>query len=186
MTGILPLFPVAIVTGIVARRQIAGSGGRLRGRGAATAGLVLGILWAIAVAAVAVLLVVGVFSTDDEGSNAERFSGEQAEVATVIDQVQDALDANDGERLCNDLLSPSFEASVTAAEGSCESFVSQLMPGGAQPELDVKDITIDRAIATVRLTEDQTPQVWQLERSGGSWRVDAINASPTSGAAGTD
>ena len=93
----------------------------------------LGILWAIAVVAVVVLLAVGVIGGDDEGSNASRFSGEQADVATVIDQVQDALDSNDGRRLCNDLLSPSFEASVTAAEGSCESFVSQLMPGGAQP-----------------------------------------------------
>jgi Domain of unknown function (DUF4190) len=64
--GIIGLFacgvilgPVAIYLGTTAKREIEGSGGRLKGTGMATAGIVLGII-AVVVFVISIIVVISV------------------------------------------------------------------------------------------------------------------------------
>jgi Domain of unknown function (DUF4190)/Protein of unknown function (DUF2510) len=169
--GILGGSVLAIVFGLVARGQIKRSGGRQRGLGLATAGIVLGCAWLALIAVAVVLGVTGAF--DD--SNADRFKGEEKQVATVVDNVETGLDDNDGNRVCNELFTERWAGLVARGAGkSCVAFVDDVESGKRQAHLEITSITVSGATATARIDEAGTKEAWRFARQGGRWRVDEI------------
>lgn len=92
---LLGIFPIlAIIFGLLARKEIKASGGRLGGKGKATAGLVLGIVMAIATIAlfVAVALDDSVQATDlEEGQCVELPDTDEEEVFNFTEQDCDGI-----------------------------------------------------------------------------------------------
>jgi hypothetical protein len=169
--GVLGGAPLAIVFGLVGRRQIRGSGGRQGGLGLATAGIVLGCVWLGLIAIVVVLAGTGSF---DRG-NAKHFSGERKQVARVVDDVESGLADNDGKRVCQELFSERWAALVARGAGkSCVAFVDDVESGRRQAHLEVTSLTIAGDTATARINEGSTRETWRFVRVGGRWQVDEI------------
>src|ERR671913_2097529 len=79
VTSIIGFSPVGIALGLVAKRRIRRSGGRLGGDGLATAGVAVGCVYFVLFGVGLALGLSGVF---DE-VNADDYSGEEARVAEV-------------------------------------------------------------------------------------------------------
>lgn len=169
--GILPAPILAWAFGFVAWRQIARSGGALGGRGLAVAGIALGFLW-LAVAGVVVALVLsGVF---DEDVNADRYTGEEAEVAAVIDRFEQASEDDRNDVICNDIFTPNFEQLVASGVGkTCEEFYAE-DNGLMQLEITITRLDLSGSTATVAVEEGSDPLQMTLVDDGTGWRIDDI------------
>jgi hypothetical protein len=133
--------------------------------------MVLGGLWLGLVAIVVVLALTGAF--DD--SNAPRFHGERRRVAKVVDDVESALQSNDGARVCNRLFTERWAALVARGAGrSCVAFVDQVESGKRQAHLDVRSLAVTGDAAVARIDEGTSHETWRFLRVGGQWRVDEI------------
>jgi hypothetical protein len=164
-----PLF--AVVFGLVARSRIARSGGTLGGRGIATAGIVLGCLWA---ALYAVLIVLGLNGAFDEQRNAERYRGEERAVATVVDRFEEYADAERFGEICRDLFTPRWTATLEESGRECEAIFRDEVEGKVQAEIEIERIALNGDRAEVTADEGGEPLRVVLVQQGGGWRIDAL------------
>lgn len=163
----------AIVFGAIAKDRIRRSGGALTGDGMATAGIVLGSIWAVV--AVAALTIAEL-----EKSNRDtRFTGDKAEIARVADRLERAFADDRGDEACADLLTVRFAAQVARGAGqSCPAYVDDAVGSGQyQADIRVRTVTIRGDTATAKVSEGDDPQTWTLRREQGTWRIDAIRAT---------
>lgn|GEM_PF-3678200 len=170
--GIVGVFILALPFGFVALRRIRRSAGR-RGRGLATAGVVLGFGWILIFAVAGLLAASGVF---DHESNAERFAGEEAEVATVIDEFDAAPDDSGFENLCDEVFAPQLEARIAAGVGeSCEEFYAGILERrGFFAPVEIEQLTVEGTVARVRIDEGGKPALLILAERESRWRIVAI------------
>lgn len=169
--GIIGGAVLAIIFGFVARSKIKRSGGALRGKGLATAGIVLGFGWVALIALVIVLVATGVLAED---TNAERFSGREKPVAQAVDELETALQADEDQRACDELLTPAYKTRLTAGAGKpCAEVFGE--EEGHQVELKVQRILFEgfRATAFVKEAGDDVKIVYT--RLDGRWLVDDID-----------
>ena len=160
---------LAIIFGFVARTKIKRSGGTLRGKGIATAGIVLGILWLALIAVLLVLAAAGVL----EDTNAEKFSGGKKPIAQAIDDFEAALKDSDEDRVCDELLTPDFKARLSESSGKpCADVFSE--EEGRQAELKVKRIALAGSRATAYVNEGGEDLRVVYVRSGARWLVDDL------------
>ena len=167
--GIIGGALLAIVFGFVARSKIKRSGGALRGKGLATAGIVLGFAWTALFAAIIVLGVTGAL----EDTNADGFSGEEKAVAQTVDDIEEALQEGDDAEVCENYFTDELEQRVARGAGKpCAEELAE--EEGAQHELEVDRILVvgDRATAFVKEGDDD--QVWALVRADDRWLVGDI------------
>ena len=165
-----PLF--AIVFGFVARGRIKRSDGRLGGRGLATAGIVLGLLWVAIYAVIVTLAVTGVL--DDE-PNAAQFSGEEREVAATVDRFQSASDDERFDEICDDIFTPRFTRLLEQGAGtSCVEYYEDELGGRYQVPIDIEELEIDGSTATVQADEGGTPVEIRLVDDAGEWRIENL------------
>ncbi len=170
--GIIGGFVFAIVCGLVARSRIRSSGGWLRGRGLATAGMVLGCVWAVLFAIMLTLGAIGVLDTPD---NASRYQGDEREIARTVDELYEGLDDNDGARLCGELFTARFADLVASGSGkSCVDHMDSVDRGKRQETITVKRIAISGESATVDITEGGSPGHMTMLRQADRWRIDDI------------
>jgi hypothetical protein len=131
----------------------------------------------LAAAGLAVLAVTGCGGGgSSEGANAKRFSGDQREVARVVDALQSAARSGDTHRICSELLTGSLAGEIGARAGtSCEAQIKRQLVSDAET-LAVQHVAVQGriAVATVR---EQNRNVSQLvfRRQGGDWRVSGID-----------
>jgi uncharacterized membrane protein len=164
LTGV-PFLP--IIFGFVSRSRIKASRGMKTGMGMAIAGIVLGFVWIVLIVAVGVLAATGAFETQ----NADDFSGEEREVAIVIDRYEDEL--AEGEVPCSEILtSELIELTESGSTETCEEYYDV----GLATDIDVSNIDIDGKRATAEADEAGDPVTFMLERSGGRWKIDGILA----------
>ncbi len=171
--GIVGAVILALSFGFIALRRIRRSGDRRRGRSLATAGVVLGFGWILIFAVGGVLAASGVF---DEESNAERFTGEEAEVAAVIDEFDAAPDDGRFEDLCDEVFAPQLEARIAAGTGkSCEEFYAGILERrGFFAPVEIEQLTVEGTVARVRIDEAGKPVLLILVERDLRWRIVAI------------
>lgn len=174
--GVVGAFLLAVVVGLIAKKKIRESNGKLGGDGLATAGIALGAVWGVV--GVGVLGLAGSGAFDQENRDDFR-DGPRREVALVVDQLETALDEDRGQLACDRLLTPAFAARLAAGpQRSCAAAIADAVPEDfVQLELDVDRIDVrgDRATAVVEEGDDR--QTWRFVRSADDrWRLDAIRA----------
>jgi hypothetical protein len=164
--GVLP----AILCGVIAKDRIRKSGGRLTGDGYATAGIVLGSVWAV------VFIAAFVLPNLDLGKNADDFSGPERDVAHVVDRVENAFADDKGDEACAELFTTAFAAKVARGAGrTCGDVVDDAIESGqVQAPIRIDKIVIRGDVARLRVREGDERQTWRLVRDGRAWRVDAI------------
>jgi hypothetical protein len=140
--------------------------------GLATAGIAVSCVWVLVLAVLVALAATGSFGI----SNAEQFGGARKPVARLVDDLQSALDDNDGRRVCDELFSERWATLVARGSGrSCVGFVDHVEAGRRQADLDVRSITITGDVATAQVDEGGTRETMRFLRVGGRWRVDEIS-----------
>lgn len=171
--GMLGGFVFAIVCGFVARSRIRSSGGWLRGRGLATAGIALGCVWAVLFA---IMLTLGATGRLDTADNASRYQGDEREIARTVDELYEALDDNDGAWLCGELFTARFADLVANDSGkSCVDHMDSVDRGKRQETITVKRIAISGESATVDITQGGSPGRLTMLRQADRWRIDEFD-----------
>jgi len=109
---------------------------------------------------------------DDPEKNADRYEGDEAEVAALIDDFAEAGRAGDGERVCGEVFTEALATNVARESGqTCPEEVQQNLPEG-EYELTVDSIEVKGASATVHVTdESDNESLLTLVRASGQWRV---------------
>lgn len=114
-----------------------------------------------------------------EGENAEKFSGEAAKVATVVDELQGASRDRDGERICEELFTERYAKKVSdEAKAPCVDRASKNL-SNPEAKLTIEDLKVQKttAVATV-LEQDGSRSLLGLVKAGGDWRINAIGRAP--------
>ena len=124
---------------------------------------------------VAAITMVG--CGDDVVDSGPTPTDEENAVRFVLADLQAASRDGDGERICNEIFTPTLADSVTAASktGSCAKEVEQEL-FTPQARIVVEDVEITapgEAIATVTEQNGNTSEVSLLEQ-GGEWRVNGV------------
>ena len=122
-------------------------------------------------------IAVGGCGGGDDEPNAERFEGQEGEVARVVDQLGDAARAGDVKSICEDLITRNLQISIrTAAGTSCaQEFEENIVSENTRFTID--DITVQEggraATASVTDQEDRKSDL-VLQREGDGWRIARI------------
>jgi hypothetical protein len=123
-------------------------------------------------------LVIGCGGDDDDGSNnADRFDGDDADVAAVIDDFAQAGRDGDGEQVCDEIFTEALKGNIEReSEQSCASEVQENIPEG-EYELTVDSVAVKGQAATVSVTdENDNKSVLQMVKTGDEWRVARVQA----------
>ena len=121
----------------------------------------------------AAAIAIGCGDDDDGGSNnADRYSGEEAEVAGLVDDLADAGSDGDGELICEQIFTPVLTAFIEKQSGhTCATEVEENVPEG-EYELEVDTIEIADGAATVGVTDNNDVKLTlRIEQVDGDWRV---------------
>lgn len=160
---------LSVIFGVVARSRIKRAGGTLKGRGMATAGIVLGSLWTA-------LILVGVilaFSGGlEEHHNVDEYtSGEEHEIAALIDRFEQALDDEDAAVVCQTLLTAELRELFDEADGCSDVFSKE----GVQFDLEIRDLEVQGATARAVVDEFGDALTLSFRKVDGRWRIDDMS-----------
>jgi hypothetical protein len=130
-------------------------------------------------AAMSCLLAAGVIAAcggDGDESNADKYSGEKAKVAAVIDQLGEAARDGDGDRICDKLFDSNLKISVRrASKRSCaQEVVDKTFDEDTRYDVESVGLAGDRANVRVKDQKDRSSLLLLL-REGGSWRIGRIS-----------
>ena len=112
---------------------------------------------------------------DDEGGNADRYEGDEADVAAVVDDFAEAGREGDGARVCDEIFAVALARNVEReAEQSCATEVESQISEG-EYELTVNSVELDEKAASVAVTDQNgNSSVLQMVRVDDDWRVGAV------------
>jgi outer membrane PBP1 activator LpoA protein len=120
-------------------------------------------------ALLAALALAGCGQASSE-SSADKFKGDQKAVAEVVENLQDAGERKDAERICNDILAPSLVAQVKAAGSDCAAQMKASLDDADEYELQG-----NRAEAEVKGKGSETATMALVKERGG-WRIADLGA----------
>ena len=129
-------------------------------------------------AAVAVTLTLAGCGGDDaaEGKNAKNFSGDQKEVAQVIDDLAAASREGDVERICTEIFTPALAETIGKSTGtSCSALVEKQLVRKDE-EIVIRKLAVQtpNAEAEVREQDGKVSRL-TLFKEDGVWRIDGVD-----------
>ena len=114
------------------------------------------------------------------GNSAEEFEGEERAVAQVVEDLQEAGERQDAEKICSDILAEDLAARLKDAGTTCPAEIERSIQDADDFELEVEDVTVtgESAKATVRrgTGEREERTVFEFVRASGSWRATSLAA----------
>jgi hypothetical protein len=118
--------------------------------------------------------LTGCLGADDEPVPA---TGAARDVAALVERLERATARSDFGTVCDDLFTAA--ARERAGGDDCERLTGSAAEGIRRPSIDIEaiDIRADRArveITTHAAGQAEVPDVLELRREGGEWRVDAL------------
>jgi hypothetical protein len=111
-------------------------------------------------------------------SSEERFQGAEREVATQVEELQAAGNADEPEKICAEILSRRLVTELEAAGTTCNEEMEKAIQDADDFELDVREVTIqgNEATARVRRGEDGPTATFEFVRENGQWRATSLSA----------
>jgi hypothetical protein len=128
-----------------------------------------------AVLCAVVVALAGCGGGDDDGDDA---GGLAREAAAVIEQLERSIAAGEFERICADLLSA--EVRRQAGGGECPAMLERTAAGVRRPRIEVKEIRIEGATATVDVVtvaegQARAEDTIRLVREAGAYRISSLS-----------
>ena len=125
----------------------------------------------------ATLAVAGCGGGDDADprNNAERFEGDERQVAEVVDQLGAAARDGDTTTICEDLVTVELQTSIREASGtSCaQEFEENIVNEETTFEVESIEVKSDDATAVVVDQQDRKSRLF-MRRDQGDWRITRI------------
>ena len=112
---------------------------------------------------------------DNEGKNAKNFSGEQKQVAQVIDDLVAASRDGDATKICTEIFTPSLAKVVGArSKTTCKAAVQKQLVNPKE-DITITALTVKtpNGLATVREQNGNATRLTLLKESG-KWRINGI------------
>ena len=118
--------------------------------------------------------LAGCLGADEEARPA---SGAPRDIAVVVQRFEQATAERDFAALCDELFTAA--ARERAGGDDCERLTRSAAAGIARPRIETKAIEVEGDTARVEVTTRATgqapvPEVIELRREGGEWRVEAL------------
>ena len=112
--------------------------------------------------------------------SAEEFKGEQAAVASAVEDLESAARDNDAGQTCTKLFSSGLLATIKAQGRTCETAVEDAFKDADLVDLTVEQVSINGTKASVRVTSgtgsDKKSETLALQKVGAAWRISALKA----------
>ena len=125
-------------------------------------------------------LAIGCGGDDDGGGgNADRYEGDERDVAAVVDDFAEAGRDGDGARVCEEVFAAALTRNVEReSEQTCETEVEENLPEG-EYELEADEIDVNGLSATADVTDqDDNRSVLHMVKTGDEWRILRITSAP--------
>jgi hypothetical protein len=155
---------IAVVLCIVALAR--GRGGRRRGRGFAIAGLVISVIWILALGGIVIAGLSGAF----EHENVDGRTGEERRVAEVIDRAEAALEDGDATEFCVELRTREAQAIDVDCARRVDAQSSDIVG-----EVKIESLRIEGDTATVVTTDAGGRITWHLALVESTWLIDGVS-----------
>jgi outer membrane lipoprotein SlyB len=126
--------------------------------------------------AAAALALAGCGAADQ--SSAEKFRGDERQVADQVEELQSAGKGRKAEDICSDILSRQLVDELEAAGANCADEMKKAIEDSDEFELEVRDVSVQGNEATARVQQgDDGPQTtMEFVRENGQWRATSLNA----------
>ena len=112
--------------------------------------------------------------------SAEEFKGEQAAVASAVEDLETAARDNDSGETCTKLFASGLLATIKAKGKTCDTAVEDAFKDADSVELTVEQVSINGTKATAKVTSgtgsNETTETLSLEKVGAAWRISALSA----------
>lgn len=112
--------------------------------------------------------------------SAEEFKGEQAAVASAVEDLESAARDNDAGETCTKLFAASLLATIKAAGKNCETAVKDAFKDADLVDLTVDKVSITGTKATATVTSGtgsrKQTDTLALEKVGAAWRISSLQA----------
>lgn len=119
-------------------------------------------------------------------SSAEDFTGQEREVAEVVEDIQRAGERNEADRICGDFLTERLEDGLGERGSDCTAELEKAIEDADSFELEVQDVTVQGTTATARVRGEaggrDTVQTYRLVKGTKDgqptrWRVDDFGSA---------
>jgi hypothetical protein len=133
------------------------------------------IAFVAALSASALAIGCGGDDDDDVNNNADRYSGQEAEVAQVVDDFANAGRGGDGAQVCEGIFTSELAKNVESEAGqSCPTEVQENLPED-EYALEVDSLEVKDDTATVGVTDqDDNSSVLHIEKVDADWRIASV------------
>jgi hypothetical protein len=124
------------------------------------------------------LLVAALASGCAASSSSGEFSGDEKQVADVVERLQSAGSKGDAKAVCDEVLAKALRDKMQAPGSNCEQEIDKALTDADDFDLEVEDVTVNGSQATARVTGrvDGADRVreFQFEREGSEWRATSL------------
>ncbi len=122
-----------------------------------------------------IVTLAGCMGDDDDDPDA---GGLAREASAVIEQLERSIAAGEFERICSELLSA--EVRRQAGGGECPAMLERTSAGVKRPRIEVKEIKIEGATATVDVVtvaegQARAEDTIRLVREAGGYRISSLS-----------
>ena len=130
-------------------------------------------------ALVAVIGLAGCTAGGGDTDSSSRFTGAQAQVAEVVEDLQEAGERKDAERICTQVLSRSLVQELSSAGTSCQQEMTRAIADATDFDLSVQRVAVSGASATavVRRGDAGRTATLRFVREDGRWKADALGGA---------
>jgi hypothetical protein len=111
----------------------------------------------------------------DEGPNEKRFDGDSADVAAVVDRLQDYAREGDSSKVCSDLMTPQLAAYIARSyDTTCARRVGEQL-GSNGTTITVRRLEVEGPLASATVVErNRNVTGLAFVKRDGKWRISRI------------
>jgi hypothetical protein len=123
-------------------------------------------------------LVIGLASCGGGSDDGEDAGGLAREASAVIEQLERSIAQGEFDRICSELFSA--EVRRQAGGGDCPAMLERTSAGVKRPRIEVKEIKIEGAMATVDVVtvaegQARVEDTIRLVREAGAYRISSLS-----------
>jgi hypothetical protein len=111
-------------------------------------------------------------------SQESKYTGDQAQVAKLVDELADAGRRGNAQKICTEILAKQLVDELKSAGGDCVSEMKRAITDASDYDLQVDDVKVTGTTATARVRQGTSKKVatFAFVKEKGGWRASALGA----------
>jgi hypothetical protein len=131
--------------------------------------------------ALPVIILAFALSACGQPSSAQKFSGDEKAVATVIEDLQRNGERRQADDVCDKLLTKSLQEKVAEGGKTCAAEMKKALDDADAFDLEVEDVTVSGDQPTARVRgkdeDDGILRTLELEKGTDGWRIASFGSA---------